>query len=174
MKKIAFFIGPIGMLLSTVGLLGASALHAGEAGASEPVRPVSSARKSHLKGSGVHVEATVSSVSSDTVRVSLQLSGVSAADGAEIHYSLTGPGQITAQEQDRLLPGQVAYRLVTVRLATGEDHYLNVFTHQNNRSAVTSIALDKGQVQKKMAPVPPTTQDGAGRPIVVLPGQLRH
>lgn len=174
MKKTASSLAPIWALLSAAGLLGACSLHAGEIGIGPSARGASAEKTPHFKNSGVQVEATVNAIASDQVQVSLRLGGVTAADGATIHYSLSGPGQITEQNQLPLPQGQVTYRRVTVRLAPGDEHYLNVFTRQNNRSAVTSIALDKNPVQKKAAPATAPTQDSAGRSIVVVPGQLRH
>ncbi len=172
MKKTAFSRAPLWALLSAVGLLGACAPHAGEVGVAASAHGTHAEKTPHFKSSGVEIEATVTPIASDQVQVSLRLAGVTAADGAMIHYSLSGPGQITEQDQAPLPQGQVTHRRVTVRLAPGDEHYLNVFTRQNNRSAVTSIALDRNPVQKKAAPAP--TQDSAGRSIVVVPGQLRH
>jgi hypothetical protein len=174
MKKTAFSLSPLWALLSAVGLLGACAPHAAEvAAAAAPTAPGANAEAPpQFKSSGVTIESTVTPLASDQVQVALRLGGVTAVDGATIHYSLSGPGQITAQEEAPLPQGQVSIRRVTVRLAPGDEHYLNVFTRQNDRSAVISIALDKNPVQKKAAPAP--TQDWAGRSMVVVPGQLRH
>ena len=174
MKKPAFSLAPLWVLLSAAGLLGACSLHAGEVGVAASAHGTHAEKTPQFKSSGVEIEATVTTIASDQVQVSLRLAGVTAPDGATVHYSLSGPGQITQQDQAPLPRGQVTHRRVTVRLAPGDEHYLNVFTRQNNRSAVTSIALDKNPVQKKAASAPAPTQDSAGRSIVVVPGQLRH
>lgn len=176
MKQKSWFIGCLWTVLSAAGLLGLSSLHPCVADTAHPVHASHaehSAKTSHKSGSGVRIQSTVTRLGNDSVEVLLRIDGVSASDGGTIAYTLSGAGQITAQEKDALPSGQVTTRRVTVRLAPGEEPYLNVFTRQADRSSVTSIALDKGSVQKKAAPARSVTQDSSGRDLVVMPGQLR-
>ncbi len=176
MKNNARRIGPLWTVLSAALLLGLSSLHPCVADVAHPVHASHaehSAKTSHKTGSGVQIQSTVTRLGNNSVEVLLRIEGVNAADGATISYTLSGAGQITAQEKDALPSGQVTTRRVTVRLAPGEEPYLNVFTRQADRSSVTSIALDKGSVNKKAAPAGSVTQDSSGRDLVVMPGQLR-
>lgn len=177
MKNNAWLIGPMSTVLSTACLLGLSSLHPCAADVALPAHPAHAAhpaKTSHKTGSGVQIQSTVTRLGNDSVEVLLRIEGVNAADGATIAYTVSGAGQITAQEKDRLPAGQVTTRRVTVRLAPGEEPYLNVFTRQADRSGVTSIALDRTSVRKKAAPAGSATQDGTGRELIVMPGQLRN
>ena len=176
MTQKSCFIGRLWAVLSTAGLLGLSSLHPCVADVAYPVHashaehPEKTSQKS---GSGVQIQSTVTRLGGESVEVLLRIDGVTAADGATITYTVSGAGQITAQEKDRLLAGQVSTRRVTVRLAPGEEPYLNVFTRQADRSSVTSIALDKSSTHKKAAPARSVSQDSTGRDLIVMPGQLR-
>lgn len=174
MKKNTWFNGRLGAVLLTAGLLGLSSLHPCVADVARPAHANPAAKTSHKSGSGIQIQSTVNRLGGDSVEVLLRIEGVNAADGATISYTLSGAGQITAQEKDLLPAGQVTTRRVTVRLAPGEEPYLNVFTRQADRSSVFSIALDKSSARKKAAPAGSVTQDGTGRDLIVMPGQLRQ
>ena len=177
MKKNTWFNGRLGTVLSAAGLLGLASLHPCLADVAHPVHPTQAAhpaKTSHKSGSGIQIQSTVNRLGGDSVEVLLRIEGVNAADGATISYTLSGAGQITAQEKDPLPAGQVATRRVTVRLAPGDEPYLNVFTRQADRSSVISVALDKSSARKKAAPAGSVTQDGTGRDLIVMPGQLRQ
>jgi hypothetical protein len=176
MKQNTWFNGRLGTVLTTAGLIGLSSLHTCIADVARPAHAAHAnptAETSHKSGSGIQIQSTVNRLGGDSVEVLLRIEGVNAADGATISYTLSGAGQITAQEKDLLPAGQVATRRVTVRLAPGEEPYLNVFTRQADRSSVISIALDKSLARKKAAPAGPVTQDSTGRDLIVMPGQLR-
>ena len=175
MKKNTWFNGRLGTVLSAAGLIGLSSLHPCLADVAHPVHPTQAAhpaKTSHKRGSGIQIQSTVNRRGGDSVEVLLRIEGVNAADGATISYTLIGAGQITAQEKDLLPARQVSTRRVTVRLAPGEEPYLNVFTRQADRSSVVSIALDKSSARKRAAPAGSVTQDSTGRDLIVMPGQL--
>ena len=177
MKKNTWFNGRLGTVLTTAGLIGLSSLQPCLADVAHPVHPTQAAhpaKTSHKSGSGIQIQSTVNRLGGDSVEVLLRIEGVNAADGATISYTLSGAGQITAQEKDLLPARQVSTRRVTVRLAPGDEPYLNVFTRQADRSSVVSIALDKSSARKKAAPAGPVTQDSTGRDLIVMPGQLRN
>lgn len=173
MKRTPLFLGPLRAILAAAGLLAVTGLYPCAADVALPSRTAPVMTKSHSAGSGIRIQPTVSSLAGDTVEVRLRLDGVKAPDGATLSYTLSGPGQIISQEHDRLPPGAVAWRRVTVRLTPGESHYLNVFTRQDHRSGVTSFSLDKTPVRLKAAPAGPITQDAKGRNVIVLPGKLQ-
>ena len=174
MNRSLLSVRPLCAVLSTAVLMGLSSLLPCVADAAHPVRAEHPATNAHTSGSGIRIQDTVTRLGSDTVEVLLRVDGVSAADGATISYTLSGAGQITEQEKDRLPIGQVALRRITVRLAPGEDHYLNVFTRQAGRSSVVSIALDKGSVPMKAARSASLSKDGSGRDVILVPGRLSH
>ena len=174
MKRPLLSSRPLRAVLSTAALMGLSSLLPCVADVAHPVRAAHPVTNAHTSGSGIRIQDTVTRLGSDTVEVLLRVDGVSAAEGATISYTLSGSGQITEQEKDRLPVGQAALRRVKVRLAPGEDHYLNVFTRQADRSSVISIALDKGSMQMKAARAASVAQDGSGRGVILLPGKLQH
>lgn len=158
--------------LSTLALLALQAIAVPASAQEALVAPAPQAHPG--PGSGIRVSAQVTEEQPGTVTVSLQLTGVRAAGGATLAYSLSGPGQILELDASPLAAGREAVRQVKVRLAPGEAHYLNVFTTQSGRGGVVSIALDSTPVRSKAATTRQPDHDAQGHPLTVLPGQLRN
>lgn len=161
--------GRLALSLSLSLALSLSISSAACAGGEAPASGKPGARTQAKPGSGVMVNATVPAKVGlgETVTVRLQISGVTAADGASVEVR-DAATQATLLST-RLAAGEARTIDVPYTGRTDGMQYLAVTTTQAGRSSVQAVAVPVGSGQIKLKPEGQRRTTASGETVISLP-----